>query len=365
MEKLLDNEIDSKTASWIGVATFGTLLMYVSTGLNQIPNVPENGNLRKSYSRTFESVTNVQLQADYAKTLHAIECDVFEHATDSQDELVGELVKVLSAVNKNTTHLKLNYKQMLKNRFRDFEFTHEQIKAIQTGKIKNLTAEKLHQLWCLTAMYETYQFLDAQSLVRLGIYKQVKPVEKIDQSNRYLQTLAHGKHQTVEDVETLMSMMETSITKFIELDDKENKVKKSHFTQPSVTFVDGVTGKSDKDWEVCSLAKMLPRQMFGDTDLRQCLVMELMTQKALNAFLGKLKAYNCDVDALIEQAQTVIMAQMEQESQKVEPRKILPLQQTAGKASANDQAVQRKKSQLVPQLIKLKKDNEQVQEITR
>ena len=364
MKKLLDDEIDSKTATWISVASGSAIFVYISTALNQIPNVPENANLRKCYTRTFESVTNIELQTNYLKTWQDLEQNIENINNSSQEKIVHELAKIIKEINQNTTYLKLNYKQMLINRFKNFEFTRERIKAIQAGEIKKLSQEELNQLLCLVAMNDIYQFLNAQSLVRLGLYEQVKPVEEIDQYNSYMQTLLKGKHKTTDDLETLINIVEKSILKFINLDSKENRNKNGVFLQPSVVFVDGVNGEVDNGWQIHSQAKLLPRRLFGDTDLRECLIMELMIQKSLNAFLGELKARGYDVDTIIRQAQASAIEQIAEESKKPEVRNILPLRQLAGRISANENAEQ-KKSRCVIKANDLKKNKNQTQELLR
>jgi len=364
MKNLLDDEIDSKTATWIGVASGSAIFVYISTALNQIPNVPENANLRKCYTRTFESVTKIQLQTSYLKTWQDLEQNIENINNSSQEKIVHELAKIIKEINQNTTYLKLNYKQMLINRFKNFEFTKEKITAIQKGEIKKLTKEELSQLYCLVVMNDIYQFLNAQSLIRLGLYEQTKPVEEIDQSNRYLEILANNKHKRTDDFKSLITLVESSIQKFIKLENKESENKNNVILQPSVVFVNGIDDKVDYGWQAHLQAKSLPRKLFGDTDLRECLTMELMIQKSLNAFLEELKARGYDVETIIRQAQAIVIEQIAEESKKPEVRNILPLQQSAGRISANENAEQ-KKSRCVIKANDLKKNKNQTQELLR
>lgn len=340
MGKFFDDEIDKSTVVWLGTVAVGTVFVYVSSALNQIPNVPENANLSRNYYSAYNN--------DY---LRKIQSNNFINCTEK--EILNELVEVMSAMNKNTTHLKLNYKQVLSNRFKEFNFTPERIKAIQSNQAKNVTKNELQHLMQISAIYDVYQFLSAQSSVRLGLQENLSVTEEIDQNNRYLLSLNGCRSTLMNDTNQLMNLAEKSFVEFI----KQCNVEKSqNCLEPEVVFVDGATGEIDQEWQVQTRVKKLPREMFGHTELRKCLVMEFDTQKAFNAFLGHLSARGVDVDKLISKAQQIIIQQMEREAKENQTRN-LPLHQTAGKPAITETVtIKEKKSRLINN-FKIKKIN--------
>ncbi len=345
MKKRFTEEVDCSSVPMYSLVTGGVLLMYLSSALDQIPNVPENGQLRKSYECAYEVVMN---QQNFQNTKI-----VNDNVT--QDELLNQLVDVMSVMYKNTTYLKLNYKQMLSNRFKKYEFTPERIKEIQTGQGKKASKDEQKHLLEISVMYDVYQFLNAELIVNLGNDKNIISKDEIDQKNHYLDALKRENCDFVTSNEKLIKLAELSFNNFAEQNCKEKKFEKNSLT-PIVKFVDAKTDKVDDGWENYAKAKLLPSDRFGDMDLKKCLLMDLEILKTFVNDLLELKKCGYDIDNLVGQAQKLLIKRMEEETKKAEQQN-LPLQQTAGKVTTSENVIT-KKSRFVPVKMKLKKINE-------
>lgn len=359
MDKQKEFYIDSSTIAMVSVACGGLLSIYIDSALNQIPNVPENGNLRKEFEHNFEYVLDNKLLYDYQNILHEIE-DSFNKKQLSEDEVVTELVKILGTTNNNTKYLQMNYKQMMMNRLKNSEITPERLKEISNKQYKNVTKKELDYFLRISAMHDVSRFLSAELQLRSGMDRPAE--QKVNQNNRYLQVTNDEKNDfSVNKFKQLLDNFEKSLIKYINLG-QTNKLKDKALSQPDVLFVD-MQDLPEKDWQVHATAKFLPSKLYGDTDLRECLIMEFMIQKSLNEFLEKLVDCGYDVDVLLSKVQKIIIEKESEAAKKAENKNIVPMQQTAGKNVVGEEPKTKKKSQFVEKFLKLKKMDESSKEM--
>ncbi len=358
-----NNVFNSYESVIIFVVSGGFLTAYLSAALNQIPNIPENANLRKHYEKVFEQVVDAKLENDYLKGLSV------DYGTDitkvSEDKIVDDLVNLVGCMNQNTKYLQLNYKQMIGNRLKKFEITEDRIKEINEKSGKPATKKESEYLLQIAAMHDVYQFLSTTYRAHSGKEKDAESEEMINQNNHYNQHLNNG--DLVKDFSALLDAGENSMIKFINFDRKDPEGKVTTLLNPEVLYFNE-NGKVDKEWQIHLISHLMQSKFFGDNDLRKCLAMELLMQKSFNDFLGKLATSGYDVNKILVKVQKNLIEKeradaLKETEQSTETKNVVPMQQTAGKvASTNNVETQKKKSQFIQLFMKLRATkNEQEQ----
>ena len=210
MEKYEEEKFFNKSEfGFISTISGGMLIAYISAAVNQIPNVPENGNLRKEYEHTFEYICHDKLSNKYVENLRHLEnSDGVEKL--GEVKLIEHLVEIIGTMNKETKYLQLNYQQMLNNRLNKFEISEKRIQEIQEKNGKPITREEKKQLLQVSAMQDVSNYLYTMYVTRLGMKSNFQPVFK---ENNYFQVIKNNDLQ--KNLIDLLNAGEKSFLKII------------------------------------------------------------------------------------------------------------------------------------------------------
>ncbi len=352
-----DNFFDNSEFRYIFKISSGILVAYLGAALNQIPNVPENGNLRKEYEHTFEDICNGKL-SNKTKYLQQIE-RVDELQKLDESKLIEDLVTIIGAMNQDTKYLYLNYQQMLNNRLIKFDLSEKRIQEIHEKKGKPITKDEKRQLLQVSVMQDVSNYLHTMYELRSGMKSDLQLVMG---NNKYLQVTKNNDLK--KNLIDLLNAGEKSFVEIINYERGETHPKIFGLLNPDIMYFDE-NGKSDRDFYLFSISNQMPHALFGDEDLCKCLVMELFLQKSLNEYLGKLAVAGHDVNAILAVVQEILIEketalEAKRNFENTKKQNIMPLQQTAGKTSNHEAS--KKKTQFIQKFMKLKGTTQNQQE---